>query len=291
MSNEEYIVHKCDLCESDDAAEIEVARHYTNNQALHVCKNCGFVYVRMRRSATRIAEAWSNEIYQSGYTARIPAVKARQTYVAEFIDTSIDLKGKTVCDIGGGEGQFLDMIEAEEYGAKTFAIEPSEHNCQLMTNSGISNFCGGIEDYQASEKFNETRFDVVTVMWTLENCQSCRTMLSAAHDVLKDGGYIALSTGSRLLVPFKKPLQYYLGPKPLDTHSFRVSANTLRGLLAVSGFEITHINRYIDTDYLVVVAKKVEKNTVIEWQKDDYKSVINFFDRWHEDTQNYYIDA
>jgi len=291
MTEEQYIVHNCDLCQADDAAEIDVAQHYTNNQPLHVCKNCGFVYVRMRRSAARIAEAWSNEIYQTDYTARIPAVKARQVYVAEFIDTSIGLRDKSVCDIGGGEGQFLELIEADEYGAKTFAIEPSEQNCQLMTKSGIPNFCGTIEDYQASEQFEGTKFDIVTVMWTLENCQSCQTMLSAAHDVLKDDGHIALSTGSRILVPFKKPMQYYLGPSPLDTHSFRVSANTLRGLLAITGFEITHINRFIDTDYLVVVAKKVKQGTAIEWQKDDYKSVLNFFDRWHEDTQHYYKDA
>ena len=291
MTEENYIVHYCDLCNEDDAAEIKVARHYTNDQPLHVCKNCGFVYVRLRRSAARIAEAWSNEIYQTDYTARIPAVKARQTYVAEFIDTSIGLKDKSVCDIGGGEGQFLEMIKADEYGAKTFAIEPSEQNCRLMSKSGISNFCGTIEDYQDSKEYDDIKFDIVTVMWTLENCQSCQTMLSAAHDVLKDGGHIALSTGSRILVPFKKPMQYYLGPSPLDTHSFRVSANTLQGLLAVTGFEITHINRYIDTDYLVVVAKKVDRDTAIDWQKDDYKNVISFFDRWHEDTQSYYKDS
>ncbi|MBT7485278.1 MAG: hypothetical protein HN673_02840, partial [Rhodospirillales bacterium] len=110
MTSDEYFSHNCDLCGSDDAAEIECSNFYTNNQPLHVCKSCGLVYIKARRSANRIAEVWSEELYGPTYTARIPAVKARQTYVAGFVDDSIRFKGKSVCDIGGGEGQFLKMI-------------------------------------------------------------------------------------------------------------------------------------------------------------------------------------
>ncbi len=243
MADDAFEEFDCDLCGSTDAAEIPAARRYTGGRPLHVCKNCGFVYVRSRRPAGRIAEVWSDDIYEKGYTARIPAVKARQVYVAECIDTAIGLKDKTVCDIGGGEGQFLDIIRQSEYGASVFAVEPSERNCRMMGDMGIEAFRGTIEDYVASGQSKDRRFDIATIVWTLENCQSCRTMLDAAYDALDDGGHLALATGSRILVPFKKPLQYYLGDAALDTHCFRVSANTLKGLFAVSCFDVVFETR------------------------------------------------
>jgi len=291
MTDADFAQFDCDLCGSGEAEEIAVARKYTGDQPIHVCKGCGFVYVRRRRSASRIAADWSEEIYQSSYTARIPAVKARHVYVAEFIDTTIGLEGKALCDIGGGEGQFLEMIRAPEYGARVFAIEPSAENCRRMGETGIESFTGTIEDYLAAPERAARKFDVVTIMWTLENCQSCRGMLDAAYHILEPGGHIVLATGSRILVPFKKPPGYYLSRNPADTHAFRFSTNTLKGLLAKSGFEAVHVNRFIDTDYLVMVGRKTDRSREIPWDKDDWRQVLDFFERWDRETQAHYGDA
>jgi 2-polyprenyl-3-methyl-5-hydroxy-6-metoxy-1,4-benzoquinol methylase len=288
---DDYKDHDCDLCGSSKAAEIAVARKYNDNQPIHVCKTCGFVYVRARRSAERIAQVWSEEIYQHGYTARIPAVKARQTYLAEFIDTTVGLRGKSVCDIGGGEGQFLEIIRGPDYGAKVFAVEPSADNCRLLEKAGIDHHLGEIEDYLVSSASKGRQFDIVTIMWTLENCMSCRDMLDAAYGLLKPGGFLAIATGSRLLVPFKKPLYDYLSKFPADTHCFRFSANTLEGLMAVSGFKMTHVNRYLDTDYLTMIGKKTPKTQKLRWKKDDWREVVDFFKRWHKETRDHYPQA
>lgn len=287
--NEQHEQHDCDLCGSGDAAEIPAIAHYTAGQPIHVCRNCGFVYVRRRRSAQRVADVWSNEIYETSYTARIPAVKARQVYVAEYLDTTIGLNGKTLCDIGGGEGQFLEIIQGPEYGAEVFTIEPSARNCARLNDIGIENFCGTIEDYLVKPDSNARRFDIVTIMWTLENCTSCRDMLDAAYALLKEGGHLLISSGSRILVPFKKPLNYYIGAKkPLDAHAFRFSANTLRGLFAVSGFEVQHVNRYIDSDILCMIGIRRDRSRDIPWQGDDWQNIIDFFERWHCETRDHY---
>ena len=284
--------YNCDLCGSANAAEIPVARSYTNDQPLHVCRDCGFVYVRDRRSPDAIARSWSEDIFKAGsnrsYTARIPAVKARQTYVAEFVHDAVDLQGKSLCDIGGGEGQFLEIVRSPDFGADVYAVEPSASNCEAMRSNKIDCFEGSIEDFSESSMAKNRQFDVVTIMWTLENCNNCRTMLDAAWDILKPGGHICVATGSRLLVPFKKPLNLYLSTNPIDTHCFRFSGNTLPGHLAMSSFETTHINRYIDTDYLVAIGQKVEKGTDISWQRDDADAVIDFFHRWDVETRAHY---
>lgn len=278
----------CDACGSQCAAEIPSAAQYTGGWPLHVCRDCGFVYVRARRSAQAIADSWSNELYETHYTARIPAVVARQSFVAEFAHQAVDLNGKKVCDIGAGEGLFLDRLRAAPYGAAVFGIEPSAANGKLMMQFGIEHFVGTIEAYRASPHAKLGGFDVATILWTLENCQSCRTMLDAAWDLLAPGGALVVATGSRILVPFKKPLHYYLGPGDQDTHCFRFSRNSLASVLANSSFKVERFNRDIDSDVLCAVASKVERGTPIARAKDDPGAVLDFFARWHAETQAHY---
>jgi len=299
MKPDGLTLYPCDLCSGTDLAEVEASKHYSGGWPIHVCRDCGFVQVALRRTPEEIQKSWADDLYRADdkarlsdttYTARIPAVHARQIFSADFLAEAIDLKGKTVVDIGAGEGDFLTILQAPEYGAKGFAIEPSPDNCVLLKEAGIENFLGTMEDYATAPESAARRFDVATLTWTLENCQSALGVLKAAYDILDDGGHIMVATGSRILVPFKKPLQYYFGPN-MDIHPFHFSANCLEGLLAVAGFETIDTNRYIDNDYLVIVARKAEAGTDIPWQGDDAEGVLDFFARWHKETQDHFKDA
>ena len=116
-------------------------------------------------------------------------------------------------------------------------------------------------------------------------------MLDAAHGLLRDGGHLVVATGSRILVPFRKPLHLYLSTNPADTHCFRFSAHTLGGLMAVSGFRPVHVNRYIDTDYLVMIGERTDRSRPIPWERDDARAVIDFFRRWDKETGDHYPDG
>lgn len=277
--------YNCDVCGSDQSRSIEIAKKYTNDQPLDVCGKCGFVYIRNRRSALDIAKSWSEDIFQKGYTAKIPYVLARQTYVADLVDVSIGLKGKKICDIGAGEGQFLSICKRQHPNVEVFGIEPSAHNVGLLKQQNIKCFQGTIEEFKDSQTFTPNTFDIVTIMWTLENCLNCKEMLECAWDMLKEGGQVVVATGSRILVPFKKPLNDYLSSNPADTHCFRFSANSLQNLLKVSGFAIKHVNRYYDGDFLIVIGEKTnEKSKSLKLEKDDAETVIEFFNRWDQET-------
>ncbi|WP_421782399.1 class I SAM-dependent methyltransferase [Kiloniella litopenaei] len=284
--------YPCDICGSEDARPIEVTAQYLGGTPLHTCGNCGFVFVKSRRSAEDIAKDWSDDLFGDHYTARIPYMKSRHFFLSENLDIQVPLAGKKVCDIGAGEGQFLEIIRDAPYNADVFGIEPSKTNCQIMSRNAIPNFAGTIEDYIASEQFQNESFDVVTVMWTLENCEDPKRMLKAAYDLLKPGGHILLSTSSRILVPFKKPLHYYLGTSvALDTHCFRFSANAQHSILAKCGFQTIFENRFIDHDTLCSIARKEPEGREIPLKRDNADDVINFFERWHQDTQQFYKDA
>ena len=97
-----------------EMVEIPCSKFYTGGQPIHVCKQTGLVRTKDLRSAEEIANAWSKEVYSTEfgnqtYTARIPAVKARQTYVADFIDVNVRLKDKSICDIELEKVNFLKL--------------------------------------------------------------------------------------------------------------------------------------------------------------------------------------
>jgi hypothetical protein len=287
VQNTGYRDYPCDLCGSDEPIEIPHCRLYTGGQVIHICGNCGFVYVRARRSSEAIARVWAQEIYGDVYTVvKNPAVMARQTFVAEFLAKNVDVAGKRVCDVGAGEGYFLRYLK-DHYGVAAFGIEPSTPNCTRLRGLGIESFDGTIEQFVDSAAARTYKADVVTIMWTLENCLSCVDMLRGAASLLDPGGKLLVATGSRILVPFKKPLFQYFSHTPADSHCFRFSANALRTALGLAGLKTVATNRYLDNDILCVLAEKVPPGEQVQPVKDHPLEVLGFFERWHNDSVHY----
>ena len=153
-----FDTYNCDICGSDNCQEITITRDYLGNHPLHVCSDCGFIYVRKRRNAEKIAEDWSKKVFQNSYNPKIPAIVARHVYVAECMAEKLYLKQETLCDIGAGGGQFLDIIRRPEYAAVPFGIEPSRTNCATMTKLGIKNYFGTLGSYVNQKSFASTPF-------------------------------------------------------------------------------------------------------------------------------------
>jgi 2-polyprenyl-3-methyl-5-hydroxy-6-metoxy-1,4-benzoquinol methylase len=280
-------LHDCDLCQSSEAIEVPFAREYTGNQPIHICCGCGFVYVRERRTAQEIAASWSG-LYDGTYSPRSPAVLARLTYVAATINQQIGIAGKSVCDIGAGDGTFLEMVRG--MGATPFGVEPSAAG-ERIKELDFAGYGGTIEDYIHARRYRidsppgalkRPLFDIVTINWSLENCSDCVGMLRRARKLLKPDGRLVVATGSRILVPPRKPLHKYLGTNPADTHAFRFSANSLCNALRRAGFEVEHINSYVDSDVLLLIG--APSLGVYPFRRpDDANAVAEFFARWHRE--------
>jgi hypothetical protein len=258
--------HACDLCGTD------APRPLPQDPRISVCGNCGFVYVSERRSSAEIAASWG-QLYESGaYDPNWPAVKARLYYVAEWIDQNIGLAGKSLLDIGAGRGQFID--EARRRAANCFGLEPAGdgRHPHIWPHS--------IETSGLAEQF-----DIVTICWTLENCGDCMAMLRFAREHCKPDGWVVVATGSRILVPFKKPLSKYLNKDiPADLHCFRWSMNSLTGTGVIAGMRTIKVNPHQECDWLVVAFQP--SNVVLEpvpglpYFHDDPNTVLAYFDMW-----------
>jgi 2-polyprenyl-3-methyl-5-hydroxy-6-metoxy-1,4-benzoquinol methylase len=199
MQNLEELVVS-DFLGFSEMIEISCSQLYTGGQSLYVCRDTGLVRAKNVRSSHEIAKAWSDDVFgdtfdEKTYTARIPAVRARQTYVADFADSYIGLEGKMCCDLGAGEGQFLEII-SRYYRANVFGIEPSQMNCNQMLEKKLKCFLGTAEEYIDSPTFRPEVFDVVTAMWTLVNSSHPLHLLKTAFESLKNGGYLVVAEGS-----------------------------------------------------------------------------------------------
>lgn len=234
-------------------------RQYTGGQLVHVPKTTGLVSIKERRSPAEIAKDWSDNVFSDQfsagkYTTHFPLTKSRHFLVAETLGSEIGPDGKAVVDFGAGEGQLLKMMP-DAYHAVPFGVEPSAANCAKLNALGIESFQGTCEDYHRSDA--SPRFDVAYLTWTLCNIDDCVAPLVAAFDVLKPGEHLLIAESSRMRAPFKKPLHYYLQKNvKTDLHPWHFSANTLRALFALTGFEIACINRYLDQDSLIIIGRK-----------------------------------
>jgi hypothetical protein len=124
-------------------------------------------------------------------------------------------------------------------------------------------------------------------MWTLCNTSNAFDVIKCASELVKKNGYIVVAESSRILVPYKKPIQMYFGKNNPDLHPFHFSKNSLSNLLIINKFRPIFINRYIDSDYLLIIAKKVNKIEKERIIMDDYLMVKNFFKLWYRESAKY----
>ena len=264
----------CDICGETEAFDLPEAARYGSG-GVSVCARCGFVHVKQRRSAREIAGSWEKIYAAAGYTARWPAVEARLTYVAEWFDQhsgwDAGWEGKSVLEIGAGEGRLLEMVR--QRGAHPVALEPTAEACRALRAKDIFAHQGTIE-----ECGRVGTFDVVVIAWTLENCADCIGMLRAARSMLGPGGRVLVATGSRILVPYKKPISTYFSQNPPDCHAFRFSANSLRNAAARAGLGADVMNDYRQSDWMVAAFSPTDGKAPPIF--DGPRDVLDFFRDW-----------
>tara|TARA_B100000674_G_scaffold497820_1_gene532996 strand:+ start:1549 stop:2412 length:864 start_codon:yes stop_codon:yes gene_type:complete len=278
---------KCDLCGENKPIKINCAPQYTNGQEIHICSNCGLVYVVKRRNPQEIAKAWSDELYGSKYTGLSPLMRGRHSYIAAYLDQEFGLKGKSLLDVGAGEGNFLRICK-DDYQANVCGVEPSESNCKLLNELEIKSFSGTIEEFHAkNESGTRNNFDFVTLQWTLENCSEPNNILKICRDFLKPNGVLLVATGSRILVPFKSVLNFYFSHNPVDTHPLRFSKSTLEAFFVKHGFK-PQFNSYFNDGILLCSGIKQKKpNNSFDTPCDSPQKVAKFFEEWNDYTKRF----
>ena len=257
----------CPLCNHPDSWPIK------QDPRVHICQECGFVYVPGEYDAKEVAAAWTAIYRNKEYDPNWPGVRARLFYVAEWLDQNLYLRGKNILDIGAGNGKFMEFCR--DRGAHCVGLEPDKWNHDYIRSKDFFCFHGAVEDFH-----NVGEFDIVTINWTLENCADFKSMLRFANGALHSKGILSVATGSRILVPYKKPLSSYLAPdRPAELHRWRWSEDTLTNAGLLAGFRPENENDYEENDVLLMTFGKPAPPPRPPIY-DDPIEVRDFFEEW-----------
>ena len=279
-----------------DIIELKFLNKYSKSKVF-CSKYTGLVFHNEFKPSLKIAEIWTNKIYKNfmdpkknAYTDNAPIMSARHFYTLEYLNKYTSLKNKSICDFGSGEGGLL--LKARKYFKvkKLFGVEHSLKNKKktiirfkkeklkppILAQSSIENFKSNI------------KFDIGILTWTICNCSEPIKIIESISSNLKKNGILVVAESSRILVPFKKPIQNYFNSKLKSghTHPWHWSFNSLTNLLKINGFELVNHNRYFDENDLVMIFKN-SKNFSQKYTFDDTKKVISFLKRWIKESEKH----
>jgi len=271
---------------SDKAIPLDFLEKYLpDGDSIHVNPITGFVTSSRRMSAENVAKYWSDIIFpnksEESYSAYNPFAQARLFYVMQSIAKFLNFNKETnirICDFATGEGVLLNLLRNNYPKLKISGTEHSSALVELLRSNGFDVYIKtlGIQTSMS----NKEQFDISTLTWTLANAIDPLACLRDVVEDTKTGGYVCVAESSRILVPFRKSLNdYFSKTLPADLHPSNFSANTLKLLMQLAGLEIVFINRYFDSDVLLIMGKKVNHQVEPKFF-DDQMQVVKFMKEW-----------
>jgi len=248
------------------------------NEGYYVDKITGMVFNKTNLDDEKQIKLYSLKVYkkqftQNTYSSNIPAVIARHRYVYEIIINNLKIKNKKIVDVGAGDGNFLDLFPNKKL---LLGIEPKKENCNLMKKKKIKSLNTSILKAQLNNEY-----DIATLIWTACVFNNPYKSIKKLTKCIKKNGYLVIAESSRIMVHPKKDIKYWVGTGHRYFNPNLFSKNSLINLLKICGFRIKFINRYYDTDHLVIIAQ----NTHTKFNKfevDDYKKILKFFKHWEK---------
>lgn len=267
-------------------------KYIRNGDKLYVHKETGVVSSELKFSAKDSVNYWSNTIFEfnekDDYSATFPFAQSRLFYVLRTLIDFLKIENFnekiSYCDFATGEGVLPYLVSKNCPNWNITVTESSQKLCKLISKNNYKIYNNNL-GYDELENF---QVNVASLCWTLCNCISPLDVLKDVNKHMQDNGYLIIAESSRVLVPFKKALRdNFQRVHPADTHPFHFSKNSLSALLKCSGFKTVFVNRYLDTDYLVIIAKKTKINDDEKIICDDYQDVIDYYSRL-DDLTDYY---
>ena len=254
---------------------------------VYVCKKTGLVFHKKRQSSL-MEKTWSGKLFKINqkktndiYSPDIPLFQSRYYYILNFVSQILNLNKKTIFDFGSGQGNFLSLIDSNFNCNFLYGSELSKKNIDIsrkrIKSKKIKFINSNIESLEKEKKIADVGF----LLWTLCCLNNPVQCLKSISSVLKKNGTLVIAESSRILVPFKKPIDRYFSSKTDQEihHPFHFSYNSLSNLLKICNFKIVKTNLFLEEDIMLVIAKKINKN-INNFKFDDSKKVIQYLQDW-----------
>lgn len=244
----------CSLCTSENytKAPLTTQKFDDGRAAVFICKTCGMTPL-FNTYESRYREIMMDEYYNCDmYSAKRSTgeYERRLDERLDSLEAMTTLKGKTLFDIGCGEGILMSMAKAR--GAKASGLEPDGSEVVKLTKDGYEVFEGLLEDLPMDK--HEGQYDIVTLTWVLDAMREPVEELRRCRKLLKPDGILHISVSSHYLTPifrpnwlknkkfptiWHKPLKSMIGDKfTADIHPFYFTRTSLQACLKHVGFDV-----------------------------------------------------
>ncbi|MAO82388.1 MAG: hypothetical protein CMH50_00680, partial [Myxococcales bacterium] len=213
-----------------------------------------FLSPRLDESGTRSMYARYSQSYPLSYLLN-PANNYWQAALDRSAFISSHVESGRLLEVGCSYGHFLNCMK--ERGFEVTGIEPSAESIGLAaTHWGVENIHHGVfEDVNLPSE----GFELITFFHVLEHVRSPMTLLKRAHELLVDGGILYLEVPNADHLP--PTVMEYLYMVTCQ-HLFTFGTDTMKSLLAASGFEILVCKNHpilpVYASNMRVVARKIE---------------------------------
>jgi SAM-dependent methyltransferase len=210
---------KCVICGSSSKI-LEI-----NNLSMRKCQKCGVVWREKFDLPARNYEEKKIDLGFEKTESRISNSKNRIKILKKYADLD------NLCDIGTGEGIFLNELEKQGY-KNLWGIEPNKKIFQFNKEGNVKIEQGVLKDIK---NINEN-FNTITMFHVLEHLPNPLESLKLIYDNLQKDGHIAIETPDFECSAFKRTKYKHALIYP--EHFFYFNENNLRKIIEKAGFKI-----------------------------------------------------
>ena len=218
--------------------------------SLHQCPFCGLVQL------DSMPVDYYKKVIRAGGGSSTMFNLRRQQY-SEFVST-FNLEGKTIAEIGCGQGEFLKMWDG--FNVRAIGIEYDKELVNNARNIGLEVYKAFA--YDASTHIPESPFDAFVQFNFLEHQIDPNGMVQCIYNNLKDDG-VGLVTVPSLEYILKYDGYYEL----IRDHLAYYSESALRFLFEKNGFEIVSC-KTVNRDTHSIMVRKRHKVDISSWSEN-----------------------
>lgn len=245
----------CDICTS------ATYNHYfdrDDGQTVVKCKNCGFCYLNPKPDQQYLDSIYMKRSYFKNDTTTI-GYSDYFSYQQENMFWQImkkkilklsKLKISTCLDIGCASGDFLQLMTRE--GAIGYGVELSPHAAKLARNKNLVIYNKKFEDIHFQD-----HFELITLFDVIEHVESPTLFMKKVYSLLNPDGLVVITTPN--LKKFNLDGSQWLGFTSSHEHLYFFTPETIKRLLAQSGFILLKIETYDDYCYPALITRYIKK--------------------------------
>jgi SAM-dependent methyltransferase len=241
-------INACPICESVSLEPLfeEVKKYVLNDctcvceQQYAICKDCCFVFTKDPLRDDSLSDYYENDSQERSERATNDEKVHMQAQFDFLLWNGVDVRSKSVLEIGAGNGTFLDLLRTKGADAdRLYYDELSAGSIEILNRKNFKII--SVEEVRSSES-QRPNMDLVVMNHTLEHLVQPLGKLKKIYNILSEDGYLYIE------VP-----DFTYDGRNTDNVIFQhvnfFSADTLQRLLEKAGFTVVAVQNDFDGEY------------------------------------------